>query len=251
MLRKRLIFTLIFNNGSFVQSRNFRLQKVGDIDWLEKNYKFKNLASSLDELIILNASRENKGTLDFAEILSRLVEDVFIPICAGGGIRCMDDAKILFENGADKIILNTVIYKNKSLVLELIEKYGSQSIVASVDYKKNDVFIRNGVQKIGVKLHDYVNYVDGLGVGEIYLNSIENDGTGFGYDLKTAEKIVKDISIPLIIAGGAGNEKHLMEGLKVNGIDAVATANLFNFVGNGLPKARKWIISNNGNIAQF
>ncbi len=251
MLRKRLIFTLIFNNGSFVQSRNFRLQKVGDIGWLEKNYKFKNLASSLDELIILNASRENKGTLDFAEILSRLVEDVFIPICAGGGIRCMDDAKILFENGADKIILNTVIYKNKSLVLELIEKYGSQSIVASVDYKKNDVFIRNGVQKIGVKLHDYVNYVDGLGVGEIYLNSIENDGTGFGYDLKTAEKIVKDISIPLIIAGGAGNEKHLMEGLKVNGIDAVATANLFNFVGNGLPEARKWIISNNGNIAQF
>jgi cyclase len=224
---------------------------VGDIGWLEKNYKFKNLASSLDELIILNASRENKGTLDFAEILSRLVEDVFIPICAGGGIRCMDDAKILFENGADKIILNTVIYKNKSLVLELIEKYGSQSIVASVDYKKNDVFIRNGVQKIGVKLHDYVNYVDGLGVGEIYLNSIENDGTGFGYDLKTAEKIVKDISIPLIIAGGAGNEKHLMEGLKVNGIDAVATANLFNFVGNGLPEARKWIISNNGNIAQF
>ena len=251
MLRKRLIFTLIFNNGSFVQSRNFRLQKVGDIGWLEKNYKFKNLASSLDELIILNASRESKGTLDFAEILSRLVEDVFIPICAGGGIRCMDDAKILFENGADKIILNTVIYKNKSLVLELIEKYGSQSIVASVDYKKNDVFIRNGVQKIGVKLHDYVNYVDGLGVGEIYLDSIENDGTGFGYDLKTAEKIVKDISIPLIIAGGAGNEKHLMEGLKVNGIDAVATANLFNFVGNGLPKARKWIISNNGNIAQF
>ena len=136
MLRKRLIFTLIFNNGSFVQSRNFRLQKVGDIGWLEKNYKFKNLASSLDELIILNASRESKGTLDFAEILSRLVEDVFIPICAGGGVRCMADAEVLFENGADKIILNTIIYENKDLVTNLIKKYGSQSIVASVDYKK-------------------------------------------------------------------------------------------------------------------
>jgi imidazole glycerol-phosphate synthase subunit HisF len=157
----------------------------------------------------------------------------------------------LFENGADKVILNSVIFENKNLVLELIEKYGSQSIVASVDYKKNNVFIRNGQQKIDIQLHDYIYYIYGLGVGEIYLNSMENDGTGFGYDLKTAEKIVKDISIPLILAGGAGNEKHLMEGLKVDGVDAVATSNLFNFVGNGLANARKWIISNNGNLAQF
>jgi len=179
------------------------------------------------------------------------VEDVFIPICVGGGVRCKDDVEIFFKNGADKIILNTVIYENKSLVHKLINKYGSQSIVASIDYIKNDVFIRNGEQKIDIKLHDYVDYVVGLGVGEIYLNSIENDGTGFGYDIKTVEIIAKDISIPLIVAGGAGNKKHLMAGLNVDGIDAVATANLFNFVGDGLPNSRKWIISNHGNLAQF
>jgi imidazole glycerol-phosphate synthase subunit HisF len=251
MLRKRLIFTLIYNNGFFTQSRNFRLQKVGDISWLEKNYGFKDLAFSLDELVILDASRESKNIVGFADTLSRLVEDVFIPICAGGGIRCMKDAEILFENGADKIILNTIIYENRDLVTNLIKKYGSQSIVASVDYKKNDVFIKNGTQKIDIKLHDYMDYINSLGVGEVYLNAMEKDGTGFGYDLETAKKVAKDISMPLIIAGGAGNEKHLIKGLIIDQIDAVATANLFNFIGNGLPDARSGIIFNNGNIAQW
>ena len=179
------------------------------------------------------------------------MEDFFIPICAGGGVRCMEDAEVLFENGADKIILNTIIYENKDLVSNLIKKYGSQSIVASVDYKKNDVFIKNGTQKIDMKLHDYVDYIDSLGVGEMYLNAMENDGTGFGYDLETAQKVGKNISMPLIVAGGAGNEKHLIKGLMTNHIDAVATANLFNFIGNGLPDARRGIIFNNGNIAQW
>jgi cyclase len=163
----------------------------------------------------------------------------------------MADAEVLFENGADKIILNTIIYENKDLVTNLIKKYGSQSIVASVDYKKNDVFIKNGAQKIEMKLHDYMDYIDSLGVGEVYLNAMENDGTGFGYDLETAKKVAKKISMPLIIAGGAGNEKHLIKGLMTDHIDAVATANLFNFIGNGLPNARSEIISNNGNIAQW
>jgi cyclase len=251
MLRKRLIFTLIYNDGFFNQSRNFRLQKVGNIEWLEKNYGFKDLSFSLDELMVLNASRENKDILGFSNILSRLVEDVFIPICAGGGIQCMEDAEVLFENGADKIILNTAIYENKYFIVDLIERYGSQSIVASIDYKKHDVFIKNGTQKIDIKLDDYVEYIDSLGVGEMYLNSIEGDGTGFGYDLETAQKVAKNISTPLIIAGGAGNEKHLMKGLMADQIDAVATANLFNFIGNGLPNARKEILSNDGNLAQW
>ena len=123
MLRKRLIFTLIYSDGFFNQSRNFRLQKVGDINWLEKNYAFKKLAFSLDELIVLDASRGSRDIITFAKNLSRLVEDVFIPICAGGGIRCMEDAEVLFKNGADKIILNTIIYENKDLVGALIKKY--------------------------------------------------------------------------------------------------------------------------------
>ena len=116
MLRNRIIFTLIYEDGKFNQSRNFRLQKVGDVNWLEKNYKFKEIAFSLDELMVLNASKKKKNIGDFAKVLERLVNDVFIPIAVGGGIRCMQDAELLFSSGADKLVLNGVLYTDKILV---------------------------------------------------------------------------------------------------------------------------------------
>jgi len=255
MLRKRIIFTLIYENEFFNQSRNFRLQKVGNLRWLEKKYKFQDIAFSLDELIILNASKKYKNMTVFAETLSNLVDDVFIPIAAGGGIRSMEDAKTLFDNGADKIVLNTILYTDKDLVENLIKQYGSQSIIASIDYKKinniNKVYVNGGTEELDIELNEYIKYVEGLNIGEIYLNSIDRDGTGFGYDFETIDKVSKNMKIPLIIAGGAGNENHLMEGLERGKIDAVATANIFNFIGNGLPNARKKIIGKNLNIARW
>lgn len=255
MLRKRIIFTLIYSDGFFMQSRNFRLQKVGNLNWLEKNYKFQNIAFSLDELVVLNATRTNKSIEDFAKTIENLVNDVFIPIAAGGGIRSMEDAELLFKSGADKIVLNTILSENPELVKSLIKRYGSQSIVASIDYKKNidcfEVYINDGVTKIDMDLGDYLRYLEKLEVGEIYLNSIEKDGTGFGYDFDTIEKFESKIKIPLIIAGGAGNESHFMEGLKYKNVSAVATANLFNFIGDGLPKARVKLIELGENIANW
>ena len=255
MLRKRIIFTLIYENAKFNQSRNFRLQKVGDINWLEKNYKFKDIAFSIDELIVLNASKKEKNLEDFAQVLQRLVDDVFIPIAAGGGIRNLEDAKLLFNSGADKLVLNSTLYDDPDFVKEIVKQYGSQSVVASIDYKIIDctkvVFINDGTKAISMCLEEYIIYLQNLGVGELYLNSIDKDGTGFGYDFDTIDSISSDMKIPLIIAGGAGNESHLLEGLKRRTIDAVATANLFNFIGSGLPNARKKIIEENLNIAQW
>ncbi|TDO77435.1 cyclase [Flavobacterium chryseum] len=255
MLRKRIIFALIYSDGFFMQSRNFRLQKVGNLNWLEKNYKFQNIAFSLDELVVLDASRSNKSISDFAKTIANLVNDVFIPIAAGGGIRTMEDAELLFKSGADKIVLNTVLYENKDLVRSLIKKYGSQSIVASIDYKKNnndfDVFTNDGTIKIDINLEEYLLYLENLEVGEIYLNSMEKDGTGFGYDFDTIENFESKIKTPLIIAGGAGNESHFMDGLKYKNVSAVATANLFNFIGDGLPKARKKLIESGENLANW
>lgn len=255
MLRKRIIFTLIYENGNFSQSRNFRLQKVGDINWLERNYKFKEIAFSLDELIVLNASKSEKDIKKFAKILERLVDDVFIPIAAGGGIRSLEDAKLLFNSGADKLVLNSAFYDDTNLIEEIVKQYGSQSIVASVDYKVVDkniaVFINDGIKRIDMSFYEYIKYLEELGAGEIYLNSIDKDGTGFGYDFEIIDKVCQDIAIPLIIAGGAGNESHLIEGLKREKVDAVATANLFNFIGNGLPNARRKIIEQNLNIARW
>lgn len=255
MLRKRIIFSLIYSDGFFNQSRNFRLQKVGDIKWLENNYKFSHIAHSIDELIILDASRGVKTIELFAKNIEKVVEGVFIPICAGGGIRSLKDAELLFKSGADKIIINTILIRDTLLVKELVKLYGSQSIVASIDYKKNentyDVFINNGSEKIKCNLSEYLEYIQSLGVGEIYLNSIVKDGTGFGYDLEVIGKVSEIIKIPLIIAGGAGNESHLLEGLKNKNISAVATANLFNFIGNGLPNARKKILNEGINLSNW
>jgi cyclase len=255
MLRKRIIFALIYSDGFFNQSRNFRLQRVGDLEWLEKNYCFQDIAFSLDELIVLNASRKQKGMVEFAAMIRRLVDDVFVPLAAGGGIRCMEDAKALFDNGADKIVLNSALWEQVELVRELVGHYGTQSVVASVDYRRSSekevVFIRDGTQALELSLEDYLAHVEGLGVGEIYLNSMEKDGTGFGYDLATSGRAGGLVQIPLIIAGGAGNEDHLIEGLQLPGVNAVATANLFNFVGDGLPVARRKILESGQNIANW
>ena len=255
MLRKRIIFTLIYENGFFHQSRNFRLQRVGNIRWLERNYKFQSVAFSLDELIVLNASKEDKDMQKFAQTLKRLVDNVFIPIAAGGGIRSLEDAKTLFDNGADKIVLNSALFQDRELVKALTTKYGSQSVVASVDYKivenKRMVFIEDGTLDTGKELQVYLKDLEGLNVGELYLNSIDQDGTGFGYDTNVVEELFTSLKAPLIIAGGAGNEKHLLEGLKIESISAVATANLFNFMGDGLPNARKKILAEDINLASF
>jgi cyclase len=255
MLRKRIIFSLIYADGFFNQSRNFRLQKVGNEKWLENNYHFSKIAHSLDELILIDATKSSKNINKFSETISKIVENVFIPICAGGGIRNISDAELLFNSGADKILLNSCLFENPKFVQDLVKIYGSQSIVASIDYKikfnNTIVVINDGSTEINMGLKSYIEHVQSLGVGEIYLNSIDKDGTGFGYDFDTINDIIDCINLPLIIAGGAGNETHLLEGLKLEKINAVATANLFNFIGDGLINARDIILKKGENLANW
>ncbi len=238
-----------------MQSRNFRLQKVGDINWLEKNYQFQKTAFSLDELIVLNATRDNKSIEEFSSVICRLSQDVFIPISAGGGIKSLKDAQMLFENGADKIIMNSALYTNQQLVNELVNQFGSQAVTASIDYKTvdtvNSVFIKDGSEEIKITLMDYIKHIETLKVGEIYLSSINQDGTGFNYDFNTINQVKDVINLPLIIAGGAGNAQHLLAGLSLHNISGVATANLFNFIGDGLPNARQIIFDSGINIARW
>ncbi len=255
MLRDRLIFSLIYNDGAFMQSRNFRLQRVGDINWLERNYKFQKISFSLDELVVLNASRKDKNIEDFSQVVKRLVDNVFIPVAAGGGIRNLADVEKLFLSGADKVILNSPLFTNPELVINIVNTYGSQSLVAHVDYRLINsiptVYINDGALSIDITIEQHLSNIQKLGVGEIILNSIDNDGTGFGYDTETISLISPLIDVPLIILGGAGNENHLKDGLGLNNVSAVATANLFNFIGNGLPNAREYMLENEVNLARW
>lgn len=255
MLRKRLIFGLIYSDGYFTQSRNFRLQKVGDINWLEKNYKFQDISFSLDELFIVDASRTVRDQQKFAKTLKTIANNVFIPITAGGGIKCVNDADILFENGADKIVINTSLIEFPELVNTITNKYGVQSVVAGIDYKiKNNeiiVLICNASKEIEYSLLDYVKYIESMGVGEILLTAIDKDGTGFGYDIETINLIGHHVNVPLLIMGGAGNQTHLKDGLANENVSGVVTANLFNFIGQSLPNARDYLIDQKINIANW
>ncbi|NUM42093.1 MAG: imidazole glycerol phosphate synthase subunit HisF [Leptospiraceae bacterium] len=256
MAKKRLIFTLHYSSEYFCLSRNFRLQKAGDLNWLNKNYNFPKIAFSIDELVVLDVSRENRNRVAFHEVLRELAKEIFVPIAAGGGIRTFQDAKNLFENGADKIVVNSILHENPELIYSIAEVYGAQSILASIDFTLNDrgeneVHVENGSKKIDISLPDYIQKINKLPIGEIYLHSMRQDGTGQGYDMNAYISLKEYFQKPLIISGGAGNRFHLEEGLSLGFADAVSTANLFNFIGNGLPGAREYLLEKNINLPVF
>ena len=138
MLKKRLIFTLLYNQGQFVLSRNFRLQNVGDINWLQKNYDFSKISFSIDELIILDVSRGDRDPDKFSNVLATLSQGCFVPIAAGGGIACLEDARRLLRAGADKVVLNSPLYEHAELVESVAREFGQQCVVASVDAKRSE-----------------------------------------------------------------------------------------------------------------
>ena len=248
MLKKRLIFTLLYNDGNFVLSRNFRLQKVGNLDWLKKNYNFSKIAFSIDELIVLDVSRGPKNINLLCEVLKSISEGCFVPIAAGGGVRSSTDAHKLLRSGADTVVVNTPLYGDKLLITELSRNFGQQCIVGSVDLKCSEVgdyslYSESGSEYINESPSSALKEITDLPIGELYLNSIDRDGTGQGYDLKILDLLPVEVKKPIILAGGVGNANHIIQGLLDRRVDAAATAHLFNFVGDGLKNARQAVIS--------
>jgi cyclase len=255
MLTKRLIFTLLYDSGSFMLSRNFRLQKIGDLNWLEDNYGFSTVGYAIDELVVIDVSRQSRNTPQFCEDLKQLTRDCFAPITAGGGIRTLEHVHQLLRSGADKVVINTSLHDQPELVEEIATEFGRQCIVASIDVQKIDgtyqVFKNNGTIKVGESLEHVLLKCAGLPIGEIHIESIDRDGTGNGLDLEILEfvKHVKDL--PLILMGGIGNADHIIAGLKDNRVDAVATGNLLNFMGDGLARARELAINGGVVLPRF
>lgn len=248
MLKKRLIFTLLYQHGQFVLSRNFRLQKVGNLRWLQTNYNFSHISYSIDELIVLDVSRGQKQPEEFCAALKLLSEGCFVPIAAGGGVRSIDAARNLLRSGADKVVVNSALYDNDDFIQRLASEFGQQCVVASIDIKSSpDSGFQawsecGGVGRTGTAAN-WIEHISQAPVGECYLNSIDRDGTGQGYDFRLLDLLPANMSKPVILAGGVGNAAHLAAGLADARVDAVATAHLFNFVGNGLKQARQTLIS--------
>lgn len=252
MLKKRIIFTLLHTEKGFALSRNFRLQQVGTRQWLADHYEFDHISVAIDELILLNAAREKEHNQQFLTDLKSISQNCFMPISAGGHVESVQDAYQLLRHGADKIVMNSAILTNPQLIAALIKEFGRQCLVAAVDVtqwmnehsheNESQVHINRGRNLTKTTLAQWYGIATSLEVGEIYLNSIDQDGTGQGYDFSLLDHIPNDSSTPLILAGGAGNAQHLAQGLRHPKVDAVATAHLFNFIGDGLQDARSQLL---------
>ncbi len=254
---KRIIYCLYFKDNYFHLSRNFRLQKVGDINWLIKNFEFGNTANYVDELMItLVKQNPQKEDFDnFYENIKSLKKNIFIPITLGGGVKNIDLAKIFFEKGADKISINTASYEKKEILNQISDLYGSQSISVIIDYrKKNDeihLYSNCGTKLENIGLKEHLINLNEMRTGEIVLNSIDRDGNGAGIDLDILNIIPNNLHKPLLLMGGAGKPEHLSAALKIHKVSGVITANLFNFLGSGLNIARKKLIEEKVNVVDF
>lgn len=245
MLKKRLIFTLLSQNGVFQLSRNFSLQAVGNLDWLRKYYDLSSISRSVDELVLLNVARGEKRMESFCQDVSKLSSFCFMPIAAGGGIQSLDDAHRLLDSGADKLVVNSALFTRPDLVRDLVQVFGRQCIVASLDYKITalgaEVILENGQRPSGLTLEQAIVLAEGAGAGELYVTSIDRDGTGQGYDLEALAMVSNFCRVPVIASGGVGDFRHLLEGLRLKNVTGVSTANIYNFLGDGLTKARRFI----------
>lgn len=246
MIKKRLIFTLLYSNGYFFQSRNFNLQKVGDVNWLKENYNFKNISFFIDELIILNISKDKKEKEKFLDNIKKVSEFCFVPITIGGGIKNLNDAKFYLQNSCDKIFLNSELFNNPGVINQISKVYGEQSIIAGIDLKKenNNYFLykNNGQEKIFDDPKKILKQLIKYNFGELFINSIDKDGTGTGLDYDLLELIPKEFNKPVILSGGTGNYKHIYIALHEKNVNAVATSNLLNFLGDGLIKTRNELL---------
>jgi cyclase len=227
MLRTRVIPVIQIKNRELVKTVQFQHPKyLGDPLNAIKIFNEKRV----DELVIIDIqSSKNKSEIDF-EFIETLCTECFMPISYGGGVKSIEDFKKLFSIGIEKVIVNSLLIENPKIVSDAIKIFGSQSIIASIDYKKNWItkklnpYINSGTKKIKKDVLGYITEIIKLGVGELLITYIENEGTFKGYELEILSKI--NSNIPIIINGGASDLADLIEAKK-NGADALAAGSLF------------------------
>lgn len=228
----RIIPTLLILDEELVKGKNFaNYRYVGDPINAVKIFNEK----EVDEICILDIGiSKNKMKPNF-DLLEEIASEAFMPLSYGGGLNDISEVKRVLQGGAEKVVFNYAAYKNKSLIRECAENFGSSSTVVSIDVKKigseYKIFILNGTVNTGLDPVEFSREMEGIGAGEIILTSIDREGSKLGYDLSLIEKVSRSVNIPVIANGGAGNKTHFEEAIKV-GASAVTAGTYFVFYGN-------------------
>lgn len=245
MLAKRIIPCLDVADGRVVKGVKFLgLRDAGDPVEIAKRYD----EEKADELVFLDirASTDNRETM--LDVVRRTAEQVFMPLCVGGGIRTIEDIRRMLQAGADKVSVNTPAIQNPDFVDESASRFGSQCIVVAIDAKReNGGYIvkshggRDGGRATTLEPVAWAKEVERRGAGEILLTCMDADGTKEGYDIELTRRIADAVGIPVIASGGAGNLEHLRAALQEGGADAALAASIFHFREYTIQEAREYL----------
>lgn len=232
MFTKRIIPCLDVHNGRVVKGVNFvNLKDAGDPVEIAAAYD----KAGADELVFLDITASSDARSTVVEMVREVAKKVFIPFTVGGGIRTVDDFRLLLREGADKISVNSAAIMNPQLIRDAAEKFGSQCVVVAIDARRREdgsgwnIYKNGGRVDMGIDAVEWAMQCDRLGAGEILLTSMDCDGTKAGYDIELTRTIAQNVSIPVIASGGAGTKEHFYEALTDGAADAALAASLFHY----------------------
>ena len=232
MFTKRIIPCLDVHNGRVVKGINFvNLRDAGDPVEVGAAYD----KAGADELVFLDITASSDARTIKLDMVRRVAETVFIPFTVGGGIRSVDDFKMILREGADKIAVNTAAIIKPELISEAADKFGSQCVVLAIDAKRRpdgsgwNIYKNGGRVDMGIDAVEWAMRACSMGAGEILLTSMDCDGTKNGYDLELTKTIAENVPVPVIASGGAGTREHFYDALTYGKADAVLAASLFHY----------------------
>ena len=232
MFTKRIIPCLDVNDGRVVKGINFvNLRDAGDPVEVAAAYD----KAGADEVVFLDITASSDHRATVVDMVRKVAEKVFIPFTVGGGIRTVEDFKVLLREGADKISINSSAINTPELIGNAADKFGSQCVVVAIDARRREdgsglnVYKYGGRIDTGLDAVEWAMKANRLGAGEILLTSMDCDGTKAGYDIELTRQIADNVSIPVIASGGAGTKEHFYEALTEGHADAALAASLFHY----------------------
>jgi cyclase len=232
MFTKRIIPCLDVNNGRVVKGVNFvNLKDAGDPVEIAAAYD----KAGADELVFLDITASSDARNTVVDMVREVAKKVFIPFTVGGGIRSVEDFRLLLREGADKISINSAAIMNPQLIHDAAEKFGRQCVVVAIDARRRpdgsgwNIYKNGGRVDMGIDAVEWAMQADRLGAGEILLTSMDCDGTKAGYDIELTRTIAEHVSVPVIASGGAGTMEHFREALTDGKADAALAASLFHY----------------------
>lgn len=246
MLAKRIIPCLDVHGGRVVKGTNFlNLRDAGDPVQVAARYE----QEGADELVFLDITASHEEREILLDVVRRTADVVFMPLTVGGGIRTIDDIRMLLNAGCDKVSINSTAVKNPEFVREAALRFGSQCIVVNIDPKRVqkegrehwEVFINGGRIPTGLQAVEWARRVEVLGAGEIVLTSMDADGTRDGYDLEITRAVAEAVGIPVVASGGAGCPEHLFQALTAGQASAALAASIFHFGQYSIPETKRFL----------